>query len=140
LKVEEWLRGTNLTLRKEQVTISEYRIPEYNVPSLSLYSLKGDEIASLKPVGIRILGAIARVDLVGAYGSRVIVYLLPGGPALAMTISEGGEVLERQAQPLFPGVSQEGWYTVDQRKLRAHLLDRAIFFDLVREVSDYEVE
>ena len=79
-EVRSWLRGTGLTTQRHQVMISEYQIPPYEAPSLSIHSPDGKELASLKPVGMRILGAGARVDLVGAYGSRGIVYLSLGAP------------------------------------------------------------
>jgi hypothetical protein len=138
-EVEKWLRGTKLTLRRGRVIISEESIPRYTAPSLSIHNPEGHELASLKPVGIRILGAEARVDLVGAYGSRPIRYLSPGGPRLATSTHEGGQVLETHTRPLFPGVGREGWYTVDQLRPRAHLLDNARFRDLVRKVSDHAI-
>ena len=138
-EIERWLRGTNLTLRRGRVTISEESIPRYIAPNLSIHNPEGHELASLSPVGRRILGAEARVDLVGAYGSRPILYLSPGGPSLATRIQEGRQVLETHARPLFPGVGREGWYTVDQRRPRAHILDGASLRELVRKVSDHVI-
>jgi hypothetical protein len=139
-EVEAWLAGTGLSLRTQQATISERELPEYEINSLSIHGPDGRPLATLKPIGMRILGAQGRVDLIGSFGSRMIVYLSPGGPSLTTKTRVGAHEAEIHSRPLFPGVSREGWYTVDQRKLRAQALDKAIFRDLILEVSDYGIQ
>ncbi len=135
-EIEGWLQDTDLTTRRDQVNISERDIPEYPAPSLEIRDAPGTVLANLKPIGTRIIGARARVDLAGRFGSRSIVYLAPGGHAIHTSVRIGDHQVEQHSRPLFPGVEHEGWYGIDQLRLQAKPLNQAEFRDLLREVSD----
>lgn len=133
--IDTWLVDATLSLRRGKLHLSEQGLAPYDAPTLRILANQ-TEIASLRPVGVRVVGAHARVDLHGSYGTRIIVYLSRGGPALATTAKTGAKAVERHARPLFRGVEAEGWYTVDRRRLVVQPLSADQFRNLLREVSD----
>lgn len=133
--IEAWLPALGFRARRSTITITERAVEPYAAPVLHVSGSGGDELASIRPIGMQVVGAHGRADVVGAYGSRNIVYLSRGGPALT-SLSVDGQPIESHARPLFRGIDSDGWYTVDQRSLTARPLNAAGFRDLLREVSD----
>jgi hypothetical protein len=84
-------------------------------------------------------GAACRVDIVGTIDREILVYLEQGGPTISKSVTVNGQV-ETHTVPLYRGVSEAGWYWVESRKpSRARHLDKAMFLDLLEEVSDHEM-
>ena len=136
--VREWLDSPNLSAKAGSVHLNEEAVGRYEVPLLSILA-HGRQIAELRPVGLSIVGARGRVDLVGTFDSIPLLYLLQGGGAITSTVSAGGKVLDRSSRPLFHGVQRSGWYWIEDKKVGvARLLDRSLFQEVLARVSDYE--
>jgi hypothetical protein len=136
--VREWLDPTNLVARRDSTHLNEEAVGRYEVPTL-IISARGKHIAELRPVGLAIVGAKGRVDLIGTFDSIPLLYLLAGGGAITSTVSAGGKVLESSSRPLFHGVQRSGWYWIEDKQIGvARLLDRFLFQKLLARASDYE--
>jgi hypothetical protein len=99
------------------------------------------QIAEVVPVGAFVVGARGRVDVVGRVDQATLLYL-ESNPHIETTVrSESGSVLSSRRLSLFKNVDRMGWYwMIDARHREAVYLDREAFFDILAEVSDFEVE
>lgn len=130
-----------LSAEEGNVQVTERLSGSYSVPCLILKAPEGSEVARLEPVGTYILGAEGRVDLKGHNGKEAIVYLVNDGPTLSFGNAEAGVEPDRSPVALFQGIDRHGWYWIeDSRRGRARLMTKALFRDLVSEVSDYAFE
>ena len=136
--ISGWLAGRDLSTLRTSVELYEEAYGKYQTDALSIRTQTGTEVALLTPVGASVIGASGRVDLVGTSDRDILVYLEQGGPTISKSVTVNGQV-ETQTVPLYRGVSEAGWYWVESRKpSRARQLDKALFLDLLEEVSDYE--
>ncbi len=138
--IESWLQGTKLSVVREETDISEGRSGTYQGPYLRLNDEKGRQVAAVRPKGAWIIAAKGRVDVEGRWETQNIVYLESPGPQAVARFVENGEDIETTFTPIFRDVTEPGWYWIeDKTRGRAHQMDRELFLDLVRVVSDYEL-
>jgi hypothetical protein len=127
-------------MQEEEMVIHEKAPGKYTVNKLIILDDNDNRIAELVPIGAWIIGASGRVDLIGKLDRVTIVDLEKGGPTLTTSITEGGKQEENKTRYLYKGVDHEGWYWIENTRLgRIYALDQKLFFDLLAEVSDYEV-
>lgn len=132
-----WSQEQGLNITPEDESLVEGSMGVYLAPALIITS-SGRVIARVKPIGANVIGASGRVDIVGGLDKDSLVYLQAGGPGLRMKASIGGEIIEQSSKPFFKGVTSDGWYWIEEKRLgRVRLLDRQLFLDLLTEVSDY---
>jgi len=138
--VKSWLPDKSLKTQTKPLKLTEELFGSYTAQSLEIEGPINREIATLRPIGAGILGALGRADLVGTRGSQVIVYLAKGGPQIRFSYKNAaGKEFDRRQRAMLQGVEKEGWYWIEDRRLgRARPLDKQLFCDLLREVSDYE--
>lgn len=136
--VRKWLRATPISITSRDVELNEELVGRYEAPMLSL-TIAGGHVAELRPIGLSIVGAKGRVDMVGALDSVSLLSLSPGA-AITWTVATADRVLDRAARPLFEGVDKAGWYWIeDVQTGRAREIDESLFLELLARVSDYEV-
>jgi len=135
-EIKKWLAGRSFRFVDKNITITEMLSGAYSAPALEVHSDTGMLIATLKPAGAWIIGALGRVDLEGRSETVSLLYLAKGGPALHIrTTTKGDE--EKRFAPLFHGVERDGWYWIENARLgRVRNLDAELFFDLLMEISD----
>ena len=139
-EIDNWLRSQKLSTTREKKDISEEAYGQYSIDQLIISDSTGSKVATLTPVGAGVIGAKGRVDVVGILDRIILVKLEKGGPQISTSV-KSGEYTERNATQLFKGISKDGWYWIESKRLRkARLLDKNLFFDLISEVSDYEFD
>ncbi|MGA2027016.1 MAG: hypothetical protein ABSH17_08110 [Syntrophobacteraceae bacterium] len=132
-----WCQKQGLNVTQEEAKLVEENLGAYTAPAL-IITASGSIIANLKPIGTNIIGASGRVDIIGSLDKDSLVYLEVGGPSIKTSVSTGGKVIEQSSKPFFKGVTREGWYWIEERRLgRARIFDEQLFLDLLTEVSDY---
>jgi len=137
--VRSWLPEKGLEAETKPMSLTEEILGSYTAQSLEIEGPNHRGIATLRPIGAGILGALGRADLVGTRGSQVIVYLAKGGPQIRFSYrNAAAKEFDRHHRSMLQGVEKEGWYWIEDRRLgRARPLDKQLFSDLLREVSDY---
>jgi hypothetical protein len=137
-QIRQWLDGSDFTVDEDSIEIREEDLGLYTAPRLHVLGREGRHVADIEPRGAAIIGAEGRVDIAGAFDRQVIVYLRGKGPQMHSHEIQQGHVRETQSYPLFSGVTDDGWYWIEEVRLgRARLLNRELFHDLLVEVSDY---
>jgi hypothetical protein len=122
------------------VTLTEDIYGSYEVPLLQICTAEDRQVALLHPVGISVIAAEGRVDLIGNRDRQPIVYLATGGPQISVT-ERSGDSARRIVHPLFKDVTVAGWYWLEDVRLgRARKLDQVLFKELLKGVADlYEL-
>ena len=139
-EISKWIDNKPLKMKEEEIVVHEKAPGKYKVQKLIIFDDNDNKIAELVPVGAWIIGAKGRIDLVGKLDKVTIVDLEKGGPTLATSITEGGKKEENKTKYLYKVVDHEGWYWIEDTRLgRIYALDQKLFFELLAEVSDYEV-
>lgn len=137
-RVKGWAEESGLVVARSQTSINEEAYGAYEAPVLTISSPQGKLLATFKPIGANIIGANARVDLVGNFDLFTIVQLDEGGPRISTIINAGDGVLSSGTRPLYKGVTDAGWYWIESKKLaRAYKMDKTLFFELLSLVSGY---
>ena len=125
--VKEWLSEKTLVSKEIQHTIIEEASGSYNTNKMSIIGKDNTQIAEIVPIGAWTIGAKGRVDLIGDYDQQVLIYLTS---ELVNSVS---------SKQLYKGVENSGWYWIeDNRRAKAHLINKELFFELLEEVSDNE--
>lgn len=137
--IESWLDTTSIQTDREEIELKEEHYGTYKAQKLIIKNTAGKSIAEVVPVGASVIGANGRVDLIGRHDRVIIVSLEKGGPTMTTTVS-CGDNKETSVTKFYRGVEEAGWYWVeDRRRGKAHKIDQEIFYELLEEVSDYEV-
>jgi hypothetical protein len=138
--VRNWIEGASISARETALEISEERRGKYCAPSLRLVDAEGGFVATIEPIGTRIIGASGRVDFIGNTGKESVVLLEENGPSMTTTIG-AGESEKTRVSPIYKGVSKAGWYWIEDRiRSEARLFDKKIFREILAQVSDYEYD
>jgi hypothetical protein len=133
--IDEWLKPLGFTTEIIETTNSEKLSGSYETYQLIIKNQDRKNIATLNPIGIWIIGAEARVDLVGKSGIEIIVYLSEGGPSISTTISTGNQVEETHSSQVY-GFKEEGWHWIDDKRVgKQPKLDNDIFISLLEVVN-----
>jgi hypothetical protein len=142
-RVEEWLAGTSLSIKRHDSSVNEEPYGLYWIPLLQINRGDGKQVARLVPIGASIIAAEGRVDLEGSVDTQPLVYFAAGGPEIGVTAGRGCGKTHAivMTHAIFKGVSSEGWYWLDNVRLRrARPLDKSLFIDLLKGVADlYEL-
>ncbi len=140
-KMEEYLKKYTDTgriqVRRDKVFLSEDHLGTYEVETLAF--LIGNEKVVAKPIGALMVGAIGRVDLVGARGRLRIVLLEEGISAIRTRIEIGGKVEEDADRSSLPGsaVNKRGWYIATlPPNVTTTALNEDSFRDAIMELAD----
>ncbi len=137
-QVESWAAEAGLMVARSQLSINEEAYGAYEASVLTISSPQGKLLATFKPIGANIIGANARVDLMGNFDLLTIVQLDEGGPRISTIISVADASREVSTRPLYKGVTDAGWYWIESKKLaRAYKLDKTLFFELLSLVSGH---
>lgn len=136
--IETWVAESELRVTRSEMTLNEETYGLYSVEKLTILMHDGKMTAEVVPVGASVIGAMGRVDLAGLLDREILVFLDKGGPSLTLSIADDTHA-ESHTRPLYRGVDEPGWYWLESRKIsRVRKLDKALFLDLLRGVSDYE--
>jgi len=127
--IQKWLEDKNYHFKRENIEINEEKTGKYKAEKLLL--CKPEKIvAELKPIGLDIIGAHGRVDLVTHYENRKFLYFKDGGPVITTKI-EG----QKKEHKIFTGIEEDGWYWVESITLKkAYKVNREVFSSLLEEV------
>lgn len=137
--IQSWISPSSLKAIKEETELVEENSGKYKIDKLTLKDKKGNTIAEFIPYGAYVIGANGRIDLNGTIGRAIIVNLEKGGPSYSQKIIEGKKIVSSKSTSFYKGVDKDGWYWIENRILgKAFYLDKELFIDLIREVSDYE--
>lgn len=136
-EVDEWLRNTPLRTSRRSHEVTENIYGSYEISLLEIRDPNGNLIATLEPMGLSVIGAEGRVEIIGRVDRQGIVYFPAGGPQIIFRVGVGPSATP-VSRPVFKGVTTEGWYWLESARLsRARPLDEALFKDLLRGVTDY---
>lgn len=114
-------RGS-VKISSEQVKLVEeefYGYRNYSYEANELVITLGDSEVKLIPLGIRIIGAAARVDMIGPRGKIAILLTGPNGPRVRVSFSEG----ETPAEPPVQEPKEEPVWKFVERSPSLHYLD-----------------
>jgi len=137
--INKWVSDTGLKLRREEININEEQSGQYTASRLIIEDASGNRVADISPVAAFVIAADGRLDMNGTVDKAIIVNLQSGGPSITSTIHHGNQT-DVSARQLYKGVDESGWYMIDEsRRAKAHFFDKELFFDLLAEVSDYEL-
>jgi len=132
-----WCTDHGLAVEGGVVTLREELIAEYEAPSLYI-SKDGVSLAKILPVGLRILCARGRVDLIGRVARHALLFQVGKGPALSTQTIVGGKTTSSSSAPLLSRVDRDGWYWIEAQVRRPKRVEESLFLDLLTDVSDYE--
>ena len=132
--VEEFCRENGLEYRYSEVEICEEFAGRYEVKEMYVYK-DGEFLFKLKPVGAYIIAADGRVDLIGKFDEKRIIFLNePHEFTIALEVN--GKKIEESKRPLYKGFFKEGWYvSMDQGRVK--LLSKGLLCQLVEEISEF---
>ncbi len=143
--VEEWLKEKSFFSKKIDHDMHESASGKYTTQKMLIYKDKDEKnkIAELIPVGAWTIGANGRVDLIGNFDQENFIYLkedIKIRISLTTSVNDEEHPVSNNARSLYRGFERPGWYWVENRKLaKAHLIKKDLFFDLLSEVSNYEL-
>ncbi|RJP20320.1 MAG: hypothetical protein C4527_25175 [Candidatus Omnitrophota bacterium] len=138
-EIESWIAATSLKGIRQEIEISEEASGRYSVDKLTLENNERKKIAEFIPIATFIIGGNGRVDLIGTIDKVIIVNLEIDGSAMTTTITAGGYT-ETRTTSFYIGIEKPGWYWIeDGKRGKANFFTKELFIELLREVSDYEL-
>ena len=139
-QIREWCFGQNLNISNRSIRLEEDEVGVYEAPELVITEASGEEIATIRPYGLKIIGAEGQVRIFGGYDDRSVTYFDGPGPTMTVTRSvDEGESGSFQ-MPILKGITEPGWYFIaDAITGQTQRLERETFLQLLSEISDYAV-
>jgi len=135
--IQDWLKDEPVTVKQQNLEIIEKFTGPYTVPSLSISTQAGQELADIKPRGAYVILAEGLVDIEGGFGREHITYMVDGGPYSYRPLPENTTQVIKK--PMFKGINEDAWYWVEDSRLdRANAMDKELLRELITLVSDYE--
>ncbi len=135
--IKNWLKEESVAVKQQNIEIVEKFTGHYTVPSLSISTQAGKELAKIKPKGAYVILAEGLVDIEGGFGREHITYMVDGGPYSYRPLPENTTQFFKK--PMFKGIKEDSWYWVEDSRLdRANAIDKELLRDLITLVSDYE--
>jgi len=133
--VEVFCKEQGLNYRYEEIEIYEEYAGKYKTEEIYVY--KNDSfLFKLKPIGAYIIAADGRVDLIGKFDERKLIFLAKPYK-LVSKVEIDGVIVEERETLLYKGFKKEGWYIVLERgKIKP--LDKASFCKVLEEISEFE--
>src|SRR4051812_6556484 len=89
--IRGWMAGSALQFREHEFEIDENEEGPYPVNDLELADSSGNLLATIRPEGIRIIGADGQVRVIGPYDTKVITYYVDSGPTITVEKSINGK-------------------------------------------------
>jgi len=127
--IQNWLKDENLTFSVKPTEIYE-ELGHYIVPFLSIKTVDGELLASMKPVGAAVIMAEGLIEVSGKFDNDYVDYMLVGGP----TITEPSGI----KRPIYQGVDVDGWYW-DRFNAEPYLINnKTSLMQLISWVNDDE--
>jgi len=136
-KIENFSNKYKLSYRYEDIELHEEYAGKYICKEM--YVLKdGEFLFKLKPIGAYIIGADARVDIIGSLDKKVLVYLekLYKMEFSISTTTGEKEVISTKSNPLYEGFQSAGWYITTEGKRILPLTDENIC-GVLEEISEF---
>lgn len=112
-QVEIWLKTSlqknYVTLDKKPIQLEEEGPGKYTVESLEILVGKGKII--FEPIGMFIIGARGRVDILGPYGKKEMLLLLGENevPEVRVTVHVAGLEKDKETQEIVPEPTNLAW-------------------------------
>ena len=139
-EVESWILSSPLKVGIEEIQITEENAGSYKINKHKIQDESDKKVADLVPIGTFIIGANGRIDLNGTIDRVVIVHLEINSPAMTTKVTVGNH-RKTPTTYFYKGIEKSGWYWIeDSRRSKAHFMDRKLFCELLKEVSDYELD
>jgi hypothetical protein len=134
--IKQWLTEEQLLFVPNQMDTIE-QLATYKTTQLSIKIQAGKTLASIKPMGSRVILGEGLIEIEGWLGKESLVYMIKEG--LKITKPDRHDSNKLITVPMYKGIDIDGWYWIeDSRRNRAHLLDKSLFLELITFVSDYE--
>jgi hypothetical protein len=134
--IKHWLKD-EARVEQQEIEVTEKFTGTYTVPSLSISTQAGQELAEIKPKGAYVILAEGLVDIEGGFGREHITYMVDGGPYSYRPLPENTTQFFKK--PMFKGIKEDAWYWVEDSRLdRANAIDKELLRELITLVSDYE--
>jgi len=134
-QVKKWLPNSFKTVQIENHLLED-KTGEYKTPLLSILKKEVPEvegiIANLIPEGISFLTDDALIEIKGAWDDEEIAYIQEKN--LIRTVRDGKECLMDE------GFETEGWYWIIKANNQIRPMTKAIFFEIIKKVSDQPME
>jgi hypothetical protein len=129
--VEEFCRENGLEYRYSKVEIYEEFAGKYETKEMYVYKDK-EFLFKLKPVGAYIIAADGRVDLIGKFDEKRIIFLEKD-----QELWYRWEGKEFKKIGLYTGFEGKGWYiSLEGKKIR--LLTKELLCQLLEDISEFK--
>lgn len=132
--IEIFCKKQNLNFRYEEVD----RYEEYggSYKTKELYVSENEEfLFKIKPIGAYIIATEGRVDIIGIYDEKAIIYLEK--PYEMRYIKKVGEKRDELSKLLYEGFKKEGWYLSLKRK-KITFVDNHTLCETLEDISEYQ--
>jgi len=128
--VQKWIEKKDYICTKESMNLDEEKTGSYTINKM-LIKKQDKTIAEILPIGLDIIGANGRIDLVTPYETRKFLYFKKGGPVITTKV-EGKKIDHK----VFTGIESDDWYWIESVTLKkAYKVDREVFLSLLDEVT-----
>jgi len=135
--IQDWLKDEPVAVKQQNLEIIEKFTGPYTVPSLSISTQAGQELADINPGGTYTLMAEGLLDVEGGFGKEHIMYIVEGGPYINKPATDDKDKLIRQ--PTYEDIDDDGWYWIEETLLdKAHFMNKNALLEIITQVSDYE--
>jgi hypothetical protein len=136
--IKNWLKDEPVAVKLQELEIIEKFTGHYIVPSLSISTQTGQELAEIKPKGAYIILAEGLVDIEGGFGREHITYMVDGGPYNYRPLPE--HTTQFIKKPMFNDIDDNGWYWIEETTdEKVHFINnKNALLDVITQVSDYE--
>lgn len=132
----KWLDELQIeyTRQEQEISLTEQKNITYTTKRLDVFIKGGENLFSIVPYGVWIIGAEGRVELEGDSGSESLVYHLEKEPSLLINEIESEK--DKIIREKLNGPRQEGWHWVDDRIIgKKPLLTKDIFMALLEKIN-----
>ncbi|HIE01283.1 MAG TPA: hypothetical protein EYP59_13505 [Thiotrichaceae bacterium] len=134
--IQQWLTAENLVIVSSRVSTIE-RQAIYKVTQLTVKTPSEETLAEIKPTSSKVIVGEGLIEIEGWFGKETLVYMTDGGPQI-MKPSRNDRNKQVRVQ-MYKGIEVDGWYWIENsRRRRMHLVEPALFLELITFVSDYE--
>jgi len=134
VSIEDFCKKQNLDFRYEEVDRYEEYGGSYKTKELYIYNNE-EFLFKIKPIGAYIIASEGRVDIIGTYDEKAIIYLEK--PYEMRYISKVGEQREELSKLLYEGFTKEGWYISLKRK-KIVFVDDISLCETLEDISEYQ--
>ncbi len=137
-QIENFVNKYDLKYKYDDISLYEEYAGKYWTQEMYI-SKDGEFLFKLKPIGAYIIGADGRVDIIGKFDSKVIIYLEKLYKMEFATSTESGdkkECVSPSTVSLYDGYEGPGWYFSGDRKKILPLNNQNIC-SVLEEISEF---